>query len=223
MAGEMQPGEYESAYTGYAARHPRRALRPTARESCGGGARGAGEGTGAGGRVSRGNEVSTLTSGPCLRCSITTNRNMHYPFPDSPHTDGGELGERERDLSALSCNMRPLPTLALSAVCTLQSGAPRSEVSHAPWAGRGRRAASRAAVQRRVEACVGTVGWGGAMTEGGVRRESSGGADTSRRAGSVGGAASGGRCTLLRDALRRLGRRRAHLRGMARAGSAKVW
>ena len=66
-------------------------------------------------------------------------------------------------------------------------------------------------------------GGGGAMTEGGVRRESSGGADTSRRAGSVGGAASGGRCTLLRDALRRLGRRRAHLRGMARAGSAKVW
>ena len=46
MAGEMQPGEYESAYTGYAARHPRRALRPTARESCGGGARGARRGKG---------------------------------------------------------------------------------------------------------------------------------------------------------------------------------
>ena len=63
---------------------------------------------------------------------------------------------------------------------------------------------------------------GGAMTEGGVRRESSGGAHLPPR-GVRGGAASGGRCTLLRDALRRLGRRRAHLRGMARAGSAKGW
>mmetsp|Transcript_6625 Transcript_6625/g.21220 ORF Transcript_6625/g.21220 Transcript_6625/m.21220 type:complete len:255 (-) Transcript_6625:998-1762(-) len=212
MAGEMQPGEYESAYIGFAAIQPRRTPPHSEGELWRRGGRGGGEGAGRGGRCEESLEVSTDVRSRCLRCSIATNPNMHYPFPGLPHpaTQTGassrsselQLGERERPI---------VNTCTPHSGGAPQSGAPRSEVSH----GRAAAAVPRAELSFKGASSHAWVRLGEGrrarhMTEGGVRRESSGGADSSRRVGSVGGAASGGR-TLLRDALRRLGRRRAHL------------
>ena len=156
MAGEMQPGEYESAYIGFAAIQPRRTPPHSEGElwrrgGRGAEARGSWEVAGAR-RVSR----SRLTSGPDV-CDVLLRLTQicitRFPDCHTPPHRRGELSQLRVAAGRARETYRqhmPPPLWRRTAVwCTAFGGV--------PWAGRGRRAASRAVVQRRVEPCVGTV------------------------------------------------------------------